>query len=55
MLITSQELIPYNVDTKGLSEWLSETNAEAIVEDDHEWAFSEPVQTNKKKTETTHR
>ena len=54
MLITSQDLIPYNDDTKGLSEWLSETHAEDM-EDDHDWAFNEAVQTNKKKTETKHR
>jgi hypothetical protein len=55
VLITSQDLIPYNVDTKGLSEWLSETCAEDVVEDDHDWAFFEPAQTNKKKTEAKHR
>jgi len=55
VLITSQDLIPYNDDTKGLSQWLNETHAEDVVEDDHDWAFNEPVQTNKKKTEATHR
>jgi len=55
VLFTSQDLIPYDVDTKGLSDWLSETHAADVVEDDHDWAFSEPAQTNKKKTEATHR
>jgi len=55
VLITSQDLIPYNDDTKGLSEWLSETHAEDVVEDDRDWAFNEPAQSNKTKAEATHR
>jgi len=55
VLITSQDLISCNDDTKGLSEWLRETHVEDVVEDGHDWAFNEPVQTNRKKTEATHR
>lgn len=54
-LITSQDLIPYDADTKSLSERLSETHAEYVVEDDHDWAFVEPAQTDEKKTEARHR
>jgi hypothetical protein len=54
-LITSQDLIPYSVDTKSMSEWLSETHAEDAVEDDRDWAFVEPAQTSKKKTEARHK
>jgi hypothetical protein len=42
VLITSKNLIPYSVGTKGLSERLSETHAEDVVEDDRVRAFNEP-------------
>jgi hypothetical protein len=56
-VIKSEDLVPYDVDMKGLCEWLNEThNGDDMEENgDDDWAFFGSSQTNKKKVHSRHR
>jgi hypothetical protein len=63
-VVRSEDLIPFEVDNKTLCKWLNEThngtemkNSGDKMEDksDDDWAFLEPSQTNKKKTQARRR
>jgi hypothetical protein len=62
--IRSEDLIPYEVDTKTLCKWLNETHSGDEMKDngdkvedniDDDWAFYESSQANKKKTQVRRR
>ncbi|PNF17487.1 hypothetical protein B7P43_G17632 [Cryptotermes secundus] len=62
-VVRSEDLIPFEVDTKTLCKWLNEThngtemknNGDKMEDNDDDWAFLGPSQTNKKKTQARHK